>query len=50
MLMNTGNKTIHSKNGLITTAVWSIDKKVTYALDGGVYIAGAAIQWLRDGS
>ena len=49
MLMNIGNKTIHSKNGLITTAVWSIDKKVTYALDGGVYIAGAAIQWLRDG-
>jgi len=49
MLMNTGNQTIHSKNGLITTAVWSIDKKVTYALDGGVYIAGAAIQWLRDG-
>ncbi len=49
MLMNTENQTIHSKNGLITTAVWSIDKKVTYALDGGVYIAGAAIQWLRDG-
>ncbi len=49
MLMNTGNQTIHSKNGLITTAVWSIDKKITYALDGGVYIAGAAIQWLRDG-
>lgn len=49
MLMNTGNKPIFSKNGLITTAVWSIDKKVTYALDGGVYIAGAAVQWLRDG-
>jgi len=49
MLMNTGNKTIHSKNGLITTAVWSVKNKVTYALDGGVYIAGAAIQWLRDG-
>ena len=49
MLMNTGNKPIVSKNGLITTVVWSIDKKVTYALDGGVYIAGAAIQWLRDG-
>lgn len=49
MLMNTGDKPIVSKNGLITTAVWSIDKKVTYALDGGVYIAGAAIQWLRDG-
>lgn len=49
MLMNTGNKPIVSKNGLITTVVWNIDKKVTYALDGGVYIAGAAIQWLRDG-
>ena len=49
MLMNTGNKPIVSNNGLITTAVWSIDKKNTYALDGGVYIAGAAIQWLRDG-
>ena len=49
MLMNTGNKPIVSSNGLITTAVWSLDKKITYALDGGVYIAGAAIQWLRDG-
>jgi len=49
MLMNTGNQTIHSNNGLITTAVWSVKNKVTYALDGGVYIAGAAIQWLRDG-
>jgi len=49
MLMNTGNKPIHSQNGLITTAVWSMDKRITFALDGGVYIAGAAIQWLRDG-
>lgn len=49
MLMNTGNKPVSSQNGLITTAVWSIDKKMTYALDGGVYIAGAAVQWLRDG-
>ena len=49
MLMNTGDKPVVSKNGLITTAVWSIDKKVTFALDGGVYIGGAAIQWLRDG-
>lgn len=49
MLMNTGNKPVHSQNGLITTAVWSMDKSITYALDGGVYIAGAAIQWLRDG-
>ena len=49
MLMNTGNKPVHSQNGLITTAVWSMDKRITFALDGGVYIAGAAIQWLRDG-
>ena len=49
MLMNTGEKPIQSQNGLITTAVWSIDKNITFALDGGVYIAGAAIQWLRDG-
>jgi len=49
MLMNTGNTAVFSENGLITTAVWSLDKKITYALDGGVYIGGAAIQWLRDG-
>lgn len=49
MLMNTGYKPIISKNGLITSAVWSMDKKITYALDGGVYIGGAAVQWLRDG-
>lgn len=49
MLLNTGNKPIQSKNGLVTTVVWDIDKKISYALDGGVYIAGAAIQWLRDG-
>ncbi len=49
MLMNTGNEIVLSKNGLISTAVWSLDNKLTYALDGGVYIGGAAIQWLRDG-
>ncbi len=49
MLMNTGNKPVQSPNGLITTAVWSIDHNITYALDGGVYITGAAVQWLRDG-
>jgi len=49
MLMNTGDKPIVSENGLITTAVWSLDNKITYALDGGVYIGGAAVQWLRDG-
>lgn len=49
MLMNTGDKPILSQNGLVTTVVWSINKSITYALDGGVYITGAAIQWLRDG-
>lgn len=49
MLMNTGNKAVRSRNGLITTVAWSIDRKLTFALDAGVYIAGAAIQWLRDG-
>ena len=49
MLMNTGNKPVLSQNGLVTTAVWSMGKNITFALDGGVYIAGAAIQWLRDG-
>jgi glycerol kinase len=49
MLMNTGNRPIYSKNGLLTTAVWSMGDDLTYALDGGVYITGAAIQWLRDG-
>jgi len=49
MLMNTGNKPIESQNGLVTTVVWRQNKNITYALDGGVYITGAAIQWLRDG-
>ena len=49
MLMNTGDTPTYSKNGLITTVVWGLDKKLTYALDGGVYIGGAAVQWLRDG-
>jgi len=49
MLMNTGDTPIYSSNGLITTAVWGLEKKLTYALDGGVYIGGAAVQWLRDG-
>lgn len=48
MLMNTGNKIIHSKFGLITTIAWGIDGKIEYALEGSVFIAGAAIQWLRD--
>jgi glycerol kinase len=49
MLMNTGNTPVYSPSGLITTVAWQINGKRTYALDGGVYIAGAAIQWLRDG-
>jgi glycerol kinase len=48
MLMNTGGKIQHSKNGLITTIAWSVDNKVEYALEGSVFIAGAAVQWLRD--
>ncbi len=49
LLMNTGEKPIHSKNGLITTIAWGIDGKVEYALEGSVFVAGSAIQWLRDG-
>lgn len=48
MLMNTGTKIQQSKNGLITTIACSLDDKVEYALEGSVFIAGAAIQWLRD--
>jgi glycerol kinase len=48
MLMNTGNKIQHSKNGLITTIAWGLEGKVEYALEGSVFIAGAAVQWLRD--
>lgn len=48
MLMNTGSKLQRSKNGLITTIAWSLDNKVEYALEGSVFIAGAAVQWLRD--
>jgi glycerol kinase len=49
MLMNTGTKIQLSKNGLITTIAWGLDNKVEYALEGSVFIAGAAVQWLRDG-
>ncbi len=49
MLMNTGDHSVYSTNGLITTVAWSKNAKITFALDAGVYIAGAAIQWLRDG-
>jgi glycerol kinase len=49
MLMNTGDKAISSTNNLVTTIAWKIDNKITYALEGGVFIAGAVVQWLRDG-
>ena len=48
MLMNTGEKPVCSENGLLTTIAWGLDGKITYALEGSVYVAGAAIQWLRD--
>ena len=48
MLMNTGEKAVKSENGLLTTIAWGLDNKITYALEGAVFIAGAAIQWLRD--
>jgi len=48
MLMNTGDKPVFSKNGLVTTIAWGLDGKVEYALEGSVFVAGAAIQWLRD--
>ncbi|GAB6106849.1 glycerol kinase GlpK [Fusibacter bizertensis] len=48
MLMNTGDRKVSSKNGLLTTIAWGIDGKITYALEGSIFIAGAAIQWLRD--
>lgn len=49
MLLNTGEKPVHSDNGLLTTIAWGLDGKVTYALEGSVFVAGSAIQWLRDG-
>ena len=48
MLMNTGEKRVPSKNGLLTTIAWGVDGKVEYALEGSIFVAGAAVQWLRD--
>lgn len=48
LLMNTGDKPVASKNGLVTTIAWGLDGKVTYALEGSIFVAGAAVQWLRD--
>ncbi len=49
MLMNTGEKAVRSNHGLLTTIAWGIDGKVHYALEGSIFVAGSAIQWLRDG-
>ncbi|RLQ91634.1 glycerol kinase GlpK [Falsibacillus albus] len=49
MLMNTGERAVASENGLLTTIAWGIDGKVEYALEGSIFVAGSAIQWLRDG-
>lgn len=49
LLLNTGSKIIHSKYNLLTTVAWKINQKTTYALEGSAFIAGAAVQWLRDG-
>lgn len=49
MLMNTGEKAVKSNHGLLTTIAWGIDGKVQYALEGSIFVAGSAIQWLRDG-
>ncbi len=48
MLMNTGEKAVESNSGLLTTIAWGIDGKVEYALEGSIFVAGAAVQWLRD--
>lgn len=49
MLMNTGEKAVQSQHGLLTTIAWGINGKVEYALEGSIFVAGSAIQWLRDG-
>jgi glycerol kinase len=49
MLLNTGTRAVPSANGLLTTVAWRIGREVTYALEGAVFIAGAAVQWVRDG-
>lgn len=48
LLMNTGNTPVYSKNGLLTTIAWGVNGTVEYALEGSIFVAGAAIQWLRD--
>lgn len=48
LMMNTGDKLVHSSSGLLTTIAWGIDGKVSYALEGLLYVVGSAVQWLRD--
>jgi glycerol kinase len=48
LLMNTGEKPVYSKNGLVSTIAWGIDGKITYALEGSIFMGGAVVQWLRD--
>ncbi len=48
LLMNTGERPVFSQNGLVTTVAWGLDGRVNYALEGSIFVAGAAIQWLRD--
>lgn len=48
LLMNTGSQPVFSQNGLVTTIAWGLEDKVTYALEGSIFVAGAAVQWLRD--
>lgn len=49
LLMNTGEEPVASKQGLLTTIAWGLDGKVNYALEGSIFVAGSAVQWLRDG-
>ena len=49
MLMNTGSEPVQSKNSLVTTVAWEVDGRVEYALEGSIFVAGAVVQWLRDG-
>ena len=49
VMMNTGDRPVFSKNGMLTTIAWKIGEQITYALEGSVFVGGAAIQWLRDG-
>lgn len=49
MLMNTGEKAVRSKNGLLTTIAWGLNGQIQYALEGSIFVAGSAVQWLRDG-